>query len=345
MVKKLLLLLTALCVFTANAQQAQAADRPPATSRRVQRRLTKIMKQKKVNGIVLVSGRANRPIVLDNRITAEKSKQVLPDRLIPIASLQKLITGIGIQQLLDSGRLAPVTTLGSFFPRMPYSNQITIQRLMTHTSGLWGSKKVPQRQLKDERAQQNYLLNRIRSTGKFKWHYADIDFIILAALINWTSGEPYQTYISQHLLRPAGLKKMIFYNQVKKRHQLTWPLARQLSMKQLLLVLSKEYGAGDMLGTPLDYWRLVTQSLLNNPKLLNDFTAHRTNSPESYYGGVYISEGKLHANGYLTGYACTFFADYRTHKTLMLFANNLHYHELKTVSEQLYHAYFGGSWE
>lgn len=345
MVKKLLLLLAFLCAFTTNVQQVQAVARPPMTNHRTQRQLTKIMKQKKVNGLVLVSGRNNRAIVLDNRVTAKKSEQVLPDRLIPIASFQKLVTGIGIQQLIDEGRLANSTSLGPFFPWMPYSSQITVQRLMTHTSGLWGSKKVPRRQLKDEHAQQNYLLSRIKSTGKFKWHYADIDFIILAALINWTSGEPYQTYISQHLLRPAGLTKMAFYNQVKNRHQLTWPLARQLSMNRLLLVLSKEYGAGDMLGTPLDYWKLVTQSLLNNPKLLNDFTAHRTNSSESYYGGVYISKDMLHANGYLTGYACTFFADYRTHKTLMLFANNLHYQELKTVSEQLYHAYFGGSWE
>lgn len=344
MLKKLLLFLVALNGVAINCQQVQAAVKPPVTSHRVQQQLNKIINQDNVNGLVLVSGQRNRPIVLSNMITAKKSEQVLPDRLIPIASFQKLVTGIGVQQLIDDGKLTTTTTLGRFFPEMPYSSQITVQWLMTHTSGLWGSKTIPRRLLKDEHAQQNYLLNRVKSTGKFKWHYADIDFIILAALINWTSDKPYQTYISRHLLRPVGLTKMVFYNQVKDRRQLTWPLARHLPMKKLLLILSKEYGAGDMLSTPLDYWRLVNQGLLNNPKLLTDFIAQRSNGPESYYGGIYINKDMIHANGYLTGYACTFFADYRNHKTLMLFANNLHYKELRTVSGQLYHAYFGGSW-
>ena len=58
-------------------------------------------------------------------------------------------------------------------------------------------------------------------------------------------------------------------------------------------------------------------------------------------GGTYIEPPYLHVNGYLAGYSCTLYSNYQQKRTIMLFANNLSYAQLRAINSQLYHAYFG----
>lgn len=344
--KRIILIISLVSVGIMIPRTSLAARQPPVTNHHTQRQLKKIMKTDGINGIVMVSGRHNRPIIISNQVTKDSREVEKPNRLVPVASFQKLITGLCIQQLIDNKKLSLATSLGRYFPNMINSGQVTVQRLMTHTSGLQQSKSPLIHPLVTEQQQQAYALSNMRSTGKFSWHYKDLDFSVLAALINWTSKESYQKYVNRHLLIPNHLHQTLFYNEVKSAANITQPMrSSHMNWQQMMLLMSGEYGAGGMLSTPNDYWKLLTKVFLDNPRLLKEFIAQRTNGSESYYGGVYIAQSMVHANGYLGGYACTFFANYKTKQTLMVFSNNVSYKGLKMLSANLYHQYFGGHWQ
>lgn len=346
MLKKFLLGLACVFVMVDCLTVSADAQAVPVASFQERQALVKILQTDGINGLVMVSGPGNHPFVLENRVTRNPHRVIEQDRLVPMASFQKLITGVCIQQLITHHQLALNTPLSRYFPQVRNSRQVTIQRLMTHRSGLQAGQKTSiQAPLMTERAQQRYTLAGLRSTGVFKWHYSDLDFMTLAAVISRVTGQSYQCYVENHLLKGADLHHgMAFYDQIKSLNQVTLPFNRQVTRRQLLTTLSKEYGAGEMLTTPMAYWRFVTRVLLANPHLLNSFTSQQTTGAESYYGGIYIKRSMIHANGCLAGYTCTFFTNYRTHQTLMFFSNNLSYNGLKEVSSALYHSYFGGYW-
>lgn len=290
-----------------------------------------------MNGIVLIDGQAHNPRVISNRTVNDPQLIVKGDRLFPIASFQKLMTGIAIERLAEQGKLSLATPLSRYWPAIPHGRQISIQRLMMHTSGLTNQEAPLTRPLGGEKEQEHYLLHHYRSSGHFTWNYADIDFSILAMIVRRVSRRSYRSFLNQQILRPAGVQ-VKSYQQVRPgqvtRSGGDWG--------QLQTAMSKELGAGDVFCTPQDYWRFYQRAFLEQPHLLRRFIAqHGPAGKETYFGGTYIEPPYLHANGYLGGYSCTLYCNYRTQQTIMLFANNLSYSQLRSLNGQLYHAYFG----
>lgn len=321
------------CFLQPTMAQAQMAT--PAQRAAVQR----LLRRKHVNGLALINGPGDRPEVVSNQVTKDSRQVVRANRLILIAFFQKLMTGVAINQLVLSGKLTLSTPLSAFYPRVANGSQITIERLMMHTSGFRNVSSKLAAPLKDEGAQRRYTLKHYRSTGKFSWCYSDVDFSFLAAIIYRTTRHSYQDYLADQVLGPRGVR-VKFANQLKNGHRVTQVMGRKQGWSALQRRMSTELGAGDILCTPVAYWHFLYRGVLDNPTMLAQFT-NRQAAGETYYGGAYIEAPYLHANGYLSGYSCTFYSNWESRQTVMLFANNLSYHELRTVNSQLVHAYFG----
>lgn len=310
----------------------------PASSQQ-QAAVAQVLKENKVNGIALVNGEGEQARVISHQVTSNQQQRVTADRLFPVASFQKLMTGIAVMTLVNDNKLSLQTPLSRFLPQLPYAGQITVDQLMTHTSGLHTEKATIRKPLKGETTRLRFALHHSKSTGNFNWHYDDLDFIILAAIIRWTSHQSYRHYLSRRVLKPVGVT-VKFYDQVHAR-QVTSGVAKKQRWTDLQMAMSKELGAGDIFCTPRNYWQFYNRALLDKPSLLAQFTQKRDIAGETYFGGIYLEEPYLHANGYLKGYSCTFYSNYHTRQTIMLFANNLSYHRLRKLNAQLYHAYFG----
>lgn len=181
----------------------------------VDQRLRRMLRDNQVNGIVLVNGTAGRAHVISHREVTDRKQMVRANRLFPVASFQKLMTGVTVEQLVQSGKLSLNTPLSRFFPQIPLADQVTIDRMMKHTSGLVNQPRPLKRPLRGERAQLRYALTGCRSTGDFTWHYTDLDFILLAAVIQQTTHQAYRSYLSHQVLQPAGVH-VCFYDQVKR---------------------------------------------------------------------------------------------------------------------------------
>lgn len=58
------------------------------------------------------------------------------------ASIGKLVTGALVLQLVESGQLALNTPIAKWFPDFPNAKIITIEHLLTHTSGVFSFERA-----------------------------------------------------------------------------------------------------------------------------------------------------------------------------------------------------------
>lgn len=329
----LLLIMVALAVLAPITGHAQSA----ATQKK--QAIHQYLVQHQINGIVLVNGRHNQPLVIANRTDQKNSQSVSPNRLFPVASLQKLVTGLAIMSLVNHHQLMLRTPLSDYYSAIPYANQITVQHLMIHHSGLRDLKNLPSHALKTEKARLKFGLTSFQSTGNFSWKYSDADFIMLAAIIRHTSHHSYHRSVMHHVMKPAHVKD---FKSASKTNLKAIPLNKGESPSTLLQQMSTNFGAGDYLMTPRDYWRLVMTDVLENPRFVHQLLRMQTTpGQESYFGGVYVNDPIIHANGNYGPYNCCMWANVRNKQMILFFANNISYHDLRNVGSDLFNIYFG----
>ncbi|MGV0674929.1 serine hydrolase domain-containing protein [Mycolicibacterium fortuitum] len=137
------------------------------------------------------------------------------DTIFDLASLSKsLTTATAILQLYEQGKVQldePVQTyLPDFNPANdPRRGKVTVRMLLTHTSGLAGDLSLdgPWGLDKPDKAEGIH-----RALGAWvvfepgeRFHYSDIGFIILGALLEKITGEPEDIYIQNNVFAPLGM--------------------------------------------------------------------------------------------------------------------------------------------
>lgn len=122
-----------------------------------------------------------------------------------IGSLVKPITAVAILKLEEEGVLSTSDTLGAFFVGVPEDKSgITLMQLLTHTSGMrdifGGDYDVVSREWVFEKAMSGALLG--APGGKER--YSNSGYSLLAMIIEDVTDEPYEAYVRDAVLKPAG---------------------------------------------------------------------------------------------------------------------------------------------
>lgn len=331
------LLMTSVAVVDLPRPTAALASSHQATTDS-QQQLKQLLHQHHINGIILINGTHQQPTVISNHSLRGHAGTVKADQLFPIASLQKLMTGLAIMQLVDQGQLSLTSSVSDFYPSIVFSNQITIQQLMMHHSGLRDLNKLPANNLKTEKQRLQFGQDNFQSTGNFNWTYADSDFVLLAGIIRQVSGQSYARYLRTKVL-PKKVSR--HFQPLQAVRQSAVPTAN-LSWSNLLTKMAIVPGSGDYFMTPRAYWQFVMQRLLDQPEVMQQFAnQQRICGQETYFGGIYINQPIIHANGNFGNYSCAMYANYQQRKMVMIFADNLPYPQLRQINQQLFKEYFG----
>src|SRR5215813_2785530 len=128
-----------------------------------------------------------------------------------IASVSKPFTAAAILQLQEQGRLNITHHLSLFLPGYPHGDKITLDHLLTHTSGVPNINDLPDY---DIVARVPHTLEQL--VAKFAslplefqpgadYRYSNSNYNLLALIIEKVSGQSYGDYIRQHILLPAGM--------------------------------------------------------------------------------------------------------------------------------------------
>jgi D-alanyl-D-alanine carboxypeptidase len=131
-----------------------------------------------------------------------------------MASHSKLFTSTAIMQLRDEGKVRlddPVSKYLPWFkpkPAEPDDPPITIEELLTHSSGLsreagshWVDFKFP------DAAEVRAYIDQTQAiySPEVRWKYSNLALTIGGLVVEAVSGQPYATYVQNHIFNPLGM--------------------------------------------------------------------------------------------------------------------------------------------
>lgn len=144
-----------------------------------------------------------------------------PDTKFRLGSMSKQFTAYAIIQLQEQSLLSVDDTLDKYIPDYPEGNRITINQLLTHTSGIPNFTSLPEY---EQLAVLPTTLNEIIATFKDKalnfqpglqHRYSNSGYILLTDIIEKVSGQAYAQYLQDHIFTPLGM-----HNSGYDRHEL-----------------------------------------------------------------------------------------------------------------------------
>lgn len=128
------------------------------------------------------------------------------DTVYDIGSMTKQFTAAAILKLQMMGRLRVGQRIDRFLDGVPVDKQtITLQQLLTHTSGLVETVGGDYEHLSRTGLVTRALRSELRSPPGTRYHYSNVGYSLLAAVVVAASGLGYEEFMAQHLFSPAGM--------------------------------------------------------------------------------------------------------------------------------------------
>lgn len=155
-----------------------------------------------------------------------ESQQHLNDTsLFLLASCSKQFTAVAIMMLQEDGKLNILDDVKKYLPSFPYNN-ITVENLLTHTSGLpsyfplikkYGDKS----DFIDNTDVLNLLINHkqdLKFTPNSRFDYSNTGYVILSLIIESASNQSYKAILESKIFKPLNMNHTLVYNRRKENN-------------------------------------------------------------------------------------------------------------------------------
>ncbi|HYE47369.1 MAG TPA: serine hydrolase domain-containing protein [Caulobacter sp.] len=237
-------------------------------------------------GAAVVVTRKGKVIFTGSRGLADldTGRPITADTPFRLGSITKQLTAAVVLQLVAEGKISLDDPLSRFFPDWPQPGaKATVRQLLNHSSGLYDYTKIPGYMLSEPTLRPNTtadLLAVIRSRPATppgtRWEYNNGGYVVLGAIIEQVTGQPWHQAVVERIARPLGLKSIAYaaappadtargYSEIDGKTQ----PARGVH-------ISVAHAAGALVGSPADLARWA-QALHNgkvvDPALYGEMTA------------------------------------------------------------------------
>jgi CubicO group peptidase (beta-lactamase class C family) len=228
---------------------------------------------------------------------------VTPTSLFRIMSISKSLTATAIMTLVQQGHFnitdrvfGPGSLLGDKYGTIvdngqkqykPGVTSITIQNLLEHQAG-WGANADPEQLLKTQTPAQavSSVLDTIALsyTPNTQHYYSNFGFLILGRVVTDISGQDYETYVKNNILKQCGVTRMQLANDAG-------PVASEVTYYPLGVTngfrIHEFDSFGGWLGTPIDLVRFSTHvdGISAKPDILSSATESQMWTASSLDGG------------------------------------------------------------
>jgi CubicO group peptidase (beta-lactamase class C family) len=219
LLRALLAVLCQLWLLTA-AQGAGQPAPPPQTIPELQTRLGQILTAHKLpgagvalfnrDGVIWAGGVGYRDTGAKRPVTA--------DTLFRVGSITKGFVAVALLQLVERGKLDLHANLRDIAPEIPVDNPweasspVTVAEVLEHTAGfddmhfpkIYNFQESPDIALLT-------VIQRSASELHVRWcpgtrvSYSNVDYLVAGYLLEKLSGEPYERFVEEHVLRPLGM--------------------------------------------------------------------------------------------------------------------------------------------
>ncbi|MEJ6472959.1 serine hydrolase domain-containing protein [Pseudoalteromonas piscicida] len=142
----------------------------------------------------------------------ESQRKLHADDVFQIGSVTKTFTAAAILKLSEQGKLSLKDNIGKFIPSInPEYKNLTIENILSHTSGLDDYLSDPEvTAIYHKPASLDQVIEAISRRGLLskageKYRYSNLGYILLGKIIEVSSGNSYQEFLSQTFFIPLGM--------------------------------------------------------------------------------------------------------------------------------------------
>jgi uncharacterized protein YbbC (DUF1343 family)/CubicO group peptidase (beta-lactamase class C family) len=161
---------------------------------------------KKLPGAVVIVGHRGKIVyrkAFGNRSLVPTVEKMTVDTIFDVASLTKPVaTATSIMILVEQGKLRLNDTVGKFIPEIddPEAKKVTIQQLLTHTSGYRPDFDLGEKWTGREGMLAALKKEKLRAAPGTRFVYSDIGFIVLGEIVERIETQRYEAMASPPLL-------------------------------------------------------------------------------------------------------------------------------------------------
>lgn len=271
-------------------------------------------------GVVLLAVRGE--VVYERaygKASAELDVDNTPDTRFQIASVSKPFTAACILLLAEQGRIDLHAPLSDLLPDYPNGDRLTVDHLLTHTSGIPNVNGLPDY---DEWPRNPHTTGEL--VEKFRdlplefepgeqYSYSNSNYNLLAHLIETVSGMSYGEYLEENVLRPAGM------SHTGHRGDMSAivpglatgyaPFGARGLMRAPYLDWTTKTGNGSLYSTAADllrFDRALRDGSILSPESLTAFYGLERTLGYGWFPGEKFGEARVTINGRSPGYVAHF---------------------------------------
>lgn len=291
----------ALALAATPALAAQAAGAPAASWAEVDRLAQAMIADRRTPGLSVAVVRDGRTLYAKGFGLAnlETGTPVTPETVFRVGSLIKQFTGALLLLLQREGLLSVDDRLSRWLPDFPRANDLTLRRMLTHTSGLGNYTDArPERLTREMRvayaqAELVEIMKRTDPLFVFEpgegWAYSNTAYALLGVVAEKATNQPFATLLKTRVLSPLGLSRSAFDDEAevvpgRASGYSTAPTAPGGWANAPYLSMTYPGAAGSLRSTPSDLcaWHqaVLAGRLLNPAELMEWSTPGRTNAGE-----------------------------------------------------------------
>ncbi|PYY27665.1 serine hydrolase [Paenibacillus illinoisensis] len=247
-------------------------------------------------------------VVKDGKVLAEKgygyadqeSKTPVDPKstAFRVASVSKTFTAAAVMQLVEQGKVDLQADFQTYVKGLefdnPFDKPVTVENLLTHTTGF--EIRDPQQEdihadfdktVSMEDYAQQHMPPVVREPGS-AYMYDNFSFLLLGMIVENVSGEPFETYMQQHIFKPLGMDNSSFVLNNKFKDQLATAYDAVHNPLDLYTLSPTPMPQGGMLSTAEDIGNFMiaflNDGVKDNERILKESTVK---SMEQYRSSIH----------------------------------------------------------
>ena len=173
------------------------------------------MREQNIPGVSLAVTRDGKVIKATGYGLAnvELNVPMAPQMLLHTESLAKAFTATAVMMLVEEGKIGLDDKIAKYLPEAPSIwNEVTIRRLLTHTSGIrdyFGEDGDPtidlHRGFTEDELVRGFAAQTMRFPTGEKWSYCNAGYVILGVVIHRVTGKFWFDFVKERIFDPLGM--------------------------------------------------------------------------------------------------------------------------------------------
>lgn len=185
----------------------------------------------------------------------ERNVPLTPGTIFDVGSLTKQFVAAAVLLLVEDGRISLTDDVRTHFPELPdYGQKITVDHLLTHTSGLRDWVPISQLSREDEDALTMILRQRgLHFAPGEEWSYSNSGYVLLKELVARTTETSFSEFARRRLFEPLGMKATTYaYDLRESVENRALAYEKEGDRWRQDILVGNERGGGALLSTASD---------------------------------------------------------------------------------------------